>query len=112
MDLSKDQVLVDSAPIQCLFYPGLSLSFIESSLSPPEIENPSQNNVQCDEMGGRGTKEGRRPGCWHNALGLMRKCPKEGPIPMITYSICKYSAAPVHLHNQWTFIYVAKNKMV
>ena len=28
---------------------------------------------------------------WHNVPGLMRMCPKEGPIPMITYSICKYS---------------------
>ena len=66
----------------------LSLS-LSRSLS-QRYRSPSQNNVRCDEMGG-GTKEGRSPGCWHNVPGLMRKCPKEGPIPMITYSICKYS---------------------
>ena len=55
--------------------------------------------------GGRGTKEGRSPGCWHNVPGLIRKCPKEGPILMITYSICKYSAAPVHFHNQWLWTF-------
>ena len=35
----------------------LSLSFIESSLSPPEIEKPSQNNVRCDERGGGGQRK-------------------------------------------------------
>ena len=94
LDLSADQVLVDSAPIQCLFYPSLSL-FHWVGVWARDREVPVRIMSDVMRWGG-GTKEGRSPGCWHNVPGLMRKCPKEGPIPMITYSICKYSR-PQHI---------------
>ena len=61
--LSTDQVSVDSAPIQCLFYPSLSL-FHWVGVWARDREVPVRIMSNVMRWGGGGTKEGGNLECW------------------------------------------------